>query len=339
MRILQIVNPVIPFPPSTIGGTERIVQYLVDELIKEGHQLTIMGHNDSKVPNGVKFIPIGTYSDQKKTTKKVWKHLMLNSYDVIHNHGRLIYFLPKIWSSVRKIHTFHMAELETNSFLRFFKLRPENLTFSPCGKWIQEKSMHLGGNWQFVNNGLPDELYSFDNKVLDSDAPLIIICRMGKNKGVLDAIKLAKATNRKLIIAGKVGDYAHEIVWFENQVLADCDGDRIKFIGPVDDKEKNVLLNQAVALLIPAIDSEAFNTTMLEANACGCPVISYNKFCFKEYIINGKNGFTGEKFEDLVDAVNRLEEISRAECRLFFESCYTSKHMATNYLKLYNLDV
>jgi glycosyltransferase involved in cell wall biosynthesis len=339
MRILQIVNPVIPFPPTTIGGTERIVQYLIDELVKRGHEVTLMAHSNSIVPENVRLIPIGKDLNPKNTTRKIWKHLLSNKYDVIHNHGRLIYFLPKIWGKTRKIHTFHMAELETRSFKRFLALNPTNLTFSPCGKWIQDKSSHLNGNWSYVNNGLPEKLYSYEQKSILPNAALVIICRMGKTKGVMTAIALAKATNRKLIIAGKIGDYEHEKKWFLDDVLTQCDGEKIKFIGEVNDKQKNMLLNEAAALLIPTIDSEAFNTTMIEANACGCPVISYNKFCFNEYIVNGLNGFKGETFEDLTYAVNKIEEIDRLSCRVIFEKNYTSAHMADNYLKLYNSSI
>lgn len=338
MKILQIVNPVIPFPPTTIGGTERIVSYLIDELMKNGHEVTLMAHDESIVPVGVKLIPIGTYNDQKNTVIKIWKHLLVNSYDVIHNHGRLIYFLPKIWSNVRKIHTFHMAELETKSFHQFSKLKARNLTFSPCGKWIQEKSLHLRGHWSFVNNGLPKNLYSYNCNEL-TDGFLIIICRMGKTKGVVDAINLAKATKKKLIITGKVGDYPQEKDWFRNEVLSQCDGNEIQFMGEINDKQKNTLLNEAIALIIPTIDSEAFNTTMLEANACGCPVISYKRFCFDEYIQNGVNGFKGKNFEELIAAVQNLNQINRQACRDHFENNYTSAIMAQNYLKLYKSQV
>ncbi|TDG35290.1 glycosyltransferase [Pedobacter changchengzhani] len=335
MKILQIVNPVIPFPVTTIGGTERVVSYLIDELIKDGHEVTLMGHSDSIVPARVKFIPIGRYLEQENTVKTIWKHLLFNKYDVIHNHGRLIYFLPLIWSNVRKIHTFHMSDLETKSFFRFSKLKARNFTFSPCGRWIQDKTKHLMGNWAFVNNGLPKDLYTYHKKIMSEDSPLIIICRMGKKKGVLDAIKLAKITERNLIIAGKVGDYPEELDWFNKYVLSECNGSNIKFIGAINDEQKNVLLNSALALLIPTIDSEAFNTTMLEANACGCPVISYNRFCFDEYIINGVNGFKGETFEDLISAVYNLNQIDRQICRAFFERNYTAAIMAENYTKLY----
>jgi len=336
MKILQIVNPVIPFPPTTIGGTERIVQYLIDELNAKGHEITLMAHNDSIVPMGVKFIPIGTYLDQKKTIRNIWKQMLLNDYDVIHNHGRLIYFLPKLWSQTRKIHTFHMAEIESRSFVRFQSLGAKNLTYSPCGKWIQDKMNHLKGNWNYVNNGLPRELYTCYQNSVPFDAPLLIICRMGRNKGVMDAIALSKITKRNLIIAGKIGDYPHEKEWFKQHVWRECDGKNIKFIGEVNDKEKNELLNEAAALLIPAIDSEAFNTTMLEANACGCPVISYDRFCFHEYIQNGINGFKGSGFEDLVEAVKKIGQIDRLACRSYFENKYTSAHMAAHYVNLYH---
>jgi glycosyltransferase involved in cell wall biosynthesis len=335
MKILQIVNPVIPFPAVTVGGKERIVQYLMHELVNRGHEVTLMGHDDSVVQPGVKFIPIGTYLDQRKTNQKIWKHLLLNKYDVLHNHGRLIYFLPKIWANTRKIHTFHMAELETRSFKRFLALKAKNLTFCPCSKWIKDKSRHLKGHWDFVQNGLPLDLYRFYNREVSLDAPLVIIARIGLSKGILDAVQIAKQSNRKLIIAGKIGDYPHEIAWFNNSLRDLCDGEKIRFIGPIDDQQKETLLNSALALLIPTIDSEAFNTTMIEANACGCPVLSYNRFCFTEFIEQGINGFKGNTLDELADHVNQLHLIDRAKCREIFEQRYTADIMATNYLKLY----
>lgn len=335
MKILQIVNPVIPFPAVTVGGKERIVQYLIDELIARGHQVTLMGHDDSVVQPGVNFIPIGTYLDQKRTNQKIWKHLLVNKYDVIHNHGRLIYFLPKVWSGTRKIHTFHMAELESKSFRRFLALRAKKMIFCPCAKWIKDKSAHLKGHWEFVQNGLPANLYRFHNREIPLDAPLVIIARIGLSKGILEAIQIAKKSKRKLIIAGKIGDYPHEIEWFNNNLRDLCDGEKISFIGPVDDQQKETLLNSALALLIPTLDSEAFNTTMIEANACGCPVISYNRFCFNEFIEHGINGFKGNTVDELADSINQLHLIDRAKCREIFEQKYTAAIMATNYLKLY----
>lgn len=335
MKILQIVNPSVPLPATTIGGVERIVEYLMTELQEAGHEVTFMGHDKSKVPLGIKHIPIGTYNDQKQTLKKVWQHLLTNRYDVIHNHGRLIYFLPKIWSNTRKIHTFHMGELDAKNLNRFLGLQIKNLTFTPCGKWIQDKYEHLGGHWHYVNNGIPIKKYQLKQIEVDKDSPLVIICRIGPGKGLKDAIDIAKLANRKLIIAGKIGDYAYEKEWFEDQVDVHCDGVNIKFIGEVNDSQKNELLNTAAALIIPTRDSEAFNTTMLEANACGCPVISYARYCFPEYITQGLNGFTGNEKKDLIDIAKNIHKLDRRACRAYFESGYTAKVMSSNYLELY----
>src|ERR1700753_1122596 len=201
MKILQILNPVMPFPPTIVGGTERVVKGLVDELVNDGHEVTLLCHNDSVPDIKIKTIGIGTYLDQKNTAKKVWRHLLFNRYDVIHNHGRLLYFLPEIWSTTRKIHTFHMADLETRSFHRVLNSKPRNLTFSPCARWIQKKYEHLGRDWSYVNNGISKDTYSFNGNLSNSEGPLVIICRMSPGKGVVDAIEIALKANKKLIIA------------------------------------------------------------------------------------------------------------------------------------------
>lgn len=335
MKILQIVNPIIPFPAQTIGGTERIVQYIIEELVKQGHEVTLLAHNDSVAPPTVKFIGIGTYEDQKNTVKKVWKHLLFNKYDVIHNHGRLIYFLPQIWSNTSKVHTFHMAEIRSKAFFNFFKLKPRRLILAPCAKWIQLKNEDLPGNWHYVNHGIPAEKYVFVNKPIAEDAALIIICRIGFGKGVLDAIEIAKKSNRKLIIAGKGGDNPHEKEWFENVFLKLCDGEQIRYIGQIDDVQKQDLLEKALGLLMLSIDLEAFNLTMLEANACGCPVLSYNRYFPPDFIKPGINGYIGNNQDELIKKIPLLATIDRKKCRQEFEENYTSKTMVSNYLSLY----
>ena len=328
----------MPFPPKTIGGTERVVKYLVDELANDGHDVTLLCHDESEYSNQVKTIGIGTYLDQKKTPQKVWKHLLLNKYDVIHNHGRLLYFLPETWSATRKIHTFHMAELESRSFHNFISLKPRNFTFAPCARWIQNKYAHIKVNWHYVNNGIPSELYHYDERIAAADGPLVIVCRISPGKGISDAIDIAFKTNKKLIIAGKVGDYPHEKAWFTENVERFC-GERIQYVGVVDDRQKQTILQKASALLMLSADSEAFNLTMLEANACGCPVIAYNRFFPPDFIKPGINGFIGDTQAGLVAAVGKLDAIDRSKCREDFEANYTSKIMTDNYLQLYHSKV
>lgn len=335
MKILQIVNPAIPFPADTVGGTERVVQYLMEELLKKGHDITLMGHSRSVVPKGVRLIPIGTFQDKKNTTKIIWKHLLTHKYDVVHNHGRFIYFLPIIWNKVKKIHTLHLADIGERTFTRFFKLKPRNLILSPCAQWIQEKYEGYVGKWQYVNNGIPKNLYKFENLAVNNKTALTIIGRMSEGKGIVEAIQIARRSNKRLRIAGKIGDNHDEITWFNENILAECDGDHIKYIGPVNDRQKQSLLSSSLALLMLSKDSEAFNLTMLEANACGCPVITYNRYFPKIFIKEGINGFKSETDIELIDKIARLSEINRESCRKDFEQNYTSAMMTKNYLKLY----
>lgn len=336
MKILQIVNPVIPFPANTVGGTERVVQYLIEELLLQGHDITLMGHSESIVPKGVKLIAIGTFHDQKNTVKIIWKHLLTNNYDVIHNHGRLIYFLPKIWSSVKKIHTLHLADLGEKTFKRFFKLKPKNLTICACAEWIEKKYEGYPGTWKYVNNGIPKTLYKNEQSLVSNTNTLIIIARMCDGKGISEAINLAKLSNKNLIIAGKIGDNENEIAWFNKNILIHCDGMQIKFIGPVNDKQKQELLNSALGLLMLSQESEAFNLTMLEANASGCPVLTYDRYFSSVFIKNGINGFKTNNEKNLISKVNILNTIDRNSCRTDFEKNYTSEIMTNNYLKIYN---
>jgi len=336
MRILQIVNPVVSIPPKMMGGTERIVYALIQELIKLGHEVTLLAEDNSQPSSEIDFHGIGTYWEQKQTIPKVWLHLAKygHRYDVIHNHGRLIFNLPQMWSNIAKVHTFHFGELQISQVKKFLSIRPRHFAFSPCGYWIADKYNYLGGEWNPIHNGLQDDLYSANYHVPE-DAPLVSLGRMDPRKGTPQAIQVALATNRKLVIAGQVGDQPHEKQWFEENVLSYCDGKQIKFIGPVNDQQKQVLLSNASALLLPIQGSEAFTVVMIEALACGCPIIGYNQYCIPELVREGYNGFLAKDGQEMQEKVNRLKEIDRRNCRKDFEERFTSSVMANHYVSLY----
>ncbi|MFA5976137.1 MAG: glycosyltransferase [Elusimicrobiota bacterium] len=336
MNILQIVNPVLPIPPKTMGGTERIVQALLRELVRAGHNVTLLAEDGSTPPAGVEFHGIGTYWHQEKTVRRVWEHLIGHGsrYDVIHNHGRLLYFLPRLWGRAAKVHTFHFGDLQLPQLRRFLSLHPRRFAFTPCGAWIAERYRGFGGEWIPVHNGLAID--QFQPKVtVGTDAPLAIIARMDPRKGVPSAIRVARATGRRLVIAGVIGDQPDEKAWFEENVLKECDGEQIRFIGPVDDRQKQDLLANAAAYLLPLQGSEAFTVMMIEALACGCPVIGFNRYCLPELVKEGVNGFLAQDENDMAGKVRRLGEIDRRNCRRDFEERFSSKVMAEKYQDLY----
>lgn len=336
MKILQIVNPAVPIPPRTMGGAERVVHALIVELLAMGHEVTLLGEDTSTPPAGVEFHGIGTYWHQEGTVRAVWGHLARHGhrYDAIHNHGRLLYHLPRIWGRARKVHTFHFGDLQVRQVRKFLALHPRNTVFAPCGAWIAEKYRSMGGDWQPIHNGLPLEQYRprFD---LPDDAPLVSIGRMDPRKGVPQAIEVAKRTGRKLVIAGVIGDQSHEKAWFEKNVHAQCDGNQIRFIGAVDDAGKQALLSSAAALALPVQGSEAFTVVMVEALACGCPVLGYDKYCIPELVRHGYNGFLSHDLDQMTAQVARLGEIDRHACRADFETRFSSSLMAKRYVALY----
>ncbi len=336
MRILQIVNPVVPIPPRTMGGAERVVHALIGELIKLGHHVTLLAENSSKPPVGVTFHGIGTYWQQEDTVRNVWSHLIRygHRYDAIHNHGRLLFHLPRIWGRAPKIHTFHFGDILVRQVRSFLRLRPRKVTFAPCGAWIANKYQQLGGRWSPIHNGLSITQYRANYKS-DSESPLVIIGRMDPRKGIPDAIAVARKTQHKLLIAGVIGDQPHERDWFETNVLRHCDGHDIQFIGPVDDAAKQDLLCNARGLLMPIQGSEAFGLVAIEALACGCPIIGYDRYSIPELIQDGKTGFLATGIADMASKVCRLNEIDRMECRRDFEQRFTSQIMASRYLALY----
>ncbi|MGH2659775.1 MAG: glycosyltransferase, partial [Actinomycetota bacterium] len=303
---------------------------------KLGHQVALLGEDTSTPPAGVEFHGIGTYWHQERTVTTVWRHLATRGhhYDAIHNHGRLLFHLPRMWSKVPKVHTFHFGELQVGQVRRFLSLRPRNSVFAPCGAWIAEKYRALGGEWHPVHNGLPLDQYvpGYD---IAGDAPLVSIGRMDPRKGAPQAIEIAKRTGRRLVIAGVIGDQPHEKEWFERNVRRHCDGRQIEFVGPVNDAQKQDLLSQAAALLLPIQGSEAFTVVMLEALACGCPVLGFDKYCIPELVRDGYNGFLAKDVDEMAAQVFRLGEIDRRRCRRDFEDRFGAAVMARNYVALY----
>ena len=336
MNVLQIVNPAVAIPPKTMGGAERIVHALIVELVRRGHRVTLLGEDTSTPPAEVEFHGIGTYWHQEETVRTVWRHLARHGhrYDAIHNHGRLLFHLPRIWGGASKVHTFHFGELQVPQVRRFLALKPRRFTFAPCGRWIAGKYGSLGGEWRPVHNGLQASKYRARLEV-SADAPLVSIGRMDPRKGAPQAIEVARRTGLRLVIAGVIGDQPHEKEWFERKVRRHCDGKRIEFIGPVNDLEKEKLLNEAAALMLPIQGSEAFTVVMIEALACGCPILGFDKYCIPEVVRDGYNGFLSADLDEMTAQVAKLAEIDRRNCRRDFEERFTASVMADRYLELY----
>jgi len=188
------------------------------------------------------------------------------------------------------------------------------------------------GTWRLVYNGVPTATYRYRADP-GADAPLVFLGRVEAIKGPHLAIRAARRSGRRLVIAGNVPP-EHK-GWFDAEVAPYLDGERIRYIGPVNDEQKNDLLGRARALLMPILWEEPFGIVMAEAMACGTPVIGLARGAVPEVVEDGRTGFVVEDENGLVPAIARLDEIDRAACRARVEELFSDSAVVRGYVSVY----
>ena len=189
------------------------------------------------------------------------------------------------------------------------------------------------GRWFVVPNGVPLDVYDFAPRV-DDDAPLVFLGRVEEIKGPHLAIAVAKATGRKLIIAGNIPP-EHQ-AWYDQVVAPQVDGVQIVNVGPVNDAQKNALLGSAAAFLMPILWEEPFGIVMAEALACGAPVLGFRRGAVPEVVEHGVTGFVVDRIGELIEAVGQISQIDRAACRARAERLYSGPAVARGYMRIYD---
>lgn len=339
MRILFIMDPGILIPVKNYGGIERIIELLALEHVKNGHQVDLLVTTGSVV-EGCTVHPVGKEGfppnkwDARKAIPVIWKFIYRNrnNYDLIHNFGRLIYLLPVLQHPVKKIMSYQ-REISTKNINRMNALGHKNLYYTGCSQNLVNRA-RVFNNWEAIPNGCDFEKYSLTATVAE-DAPLIFLGRLERVKGCHVAINVAKATDSKLIIAGIISSLPDEKAYFETELKPMIDGRQIQYIGPVNDTEKNAWLGKSRALLFPIEWNEPFGIVMVEAMACGTPVIAINRGSVDEVIINGRNGFKVGTEAEMIAAVQQLGSLDRAACRAYAFERFDISHIARQYLELF----
>jgi glycosyltransferase involved in cell wall biosynthesis len=188
--------------------------------------------------------------------------------------------------------------------------------------------------WTVVYNAVPDQRYEFQHTVA-SDAPLVILGRVESIKGTHLAIDVAKRSGRRLIIAGNVPSDPVNKQYFARHIVPHLGADEIMYVGPIDDSQKNELLGQAAALLMPVLWEEPFGIVMAEALACGTPVVGLRRGAIPEVVEDRLTGFVCDDLESMVSAVHRLSLIDRQACRSRALDRFSGSVMAESYLRVY----
>jgi glycosyltransferase involved in cell wall biosynthesis len=249
--------------------------------------------------------------------------------DVIHSFGRLLSLLPLLPTRVAKVMSYQRA-VTPRSVVWSRRLARGRLTFVGCSSRMLDGVRDLAP-WRVVYNAVNSSSYTYAAEVR-ADAPLVFLGRVEYIKGPQVAIEVARRTGRRLVIAGNVPDGHQQ---FFEQTIAPHLGGRISHVGPVDDHDKDRLLAQAAALLMPILWEEPFGIVMAEALACGTPVIGFNRGAVPEIVRPGVTGFVCEREADMVAAVANLGTLSRRACRQDAEARFSQSALVDAYEAVY----
>lgn len=332
LRILLTADPELPVPPRLYGGIERIVALLADGLAARGHEVTLIAHRDSTAAGRLVPYPRedGGAVSSAMHAAVIARAALRYDPDVIHSFGRLASLAGVLPLAVPKIMSYQRA-ITPRSVAWGRRLGRGRLTFTACSNSMLDGVRDLV-EWRVIYNAVDTLRYRFAPTV-PADAPLAFLGRIEPIKGPHLAIDVAKQAGRRLVIAGNVPD--EHRAFFESQVRPHVDGDRIRYIGPVDDAAKSELLSAAAALLMPILWEEPFGIVMAESLACGTPVVGLARGAVPEVVQDGVTGAVCPKPEDLITAVAGVADFDRTACRRSAETRFSQQVLVGAYESLY----
>lgn len=344
MRIAQVAPLVESVPPTLYGGTERVIAGLVGELTALGHEVTLYASGDSQAE--ARLIPLVEAALWRANTKANETSLHLvelsrvvreaGDYDIIHSHVDVLGFPFGRYSPTPFIHTLHGR-------LDLPELRPvfEEFTDIPVISISHSQRRPLANARWVANvyNGVPVERIPPGS---GRGGYLAFLGRISPEKGLADAIDVANRAGLPLKIAARMPLTTVDNPWvradweyYNEQIKPRLNSPQVEFLGELDDHDKFELLSDALALLFPIQWPEPFGLAMVEAMACGTPVIARAIASVPEIVDHGRTGFLCRDLDEMVAACRQLEEIDRRECRLEVERRFSTRAMAFGYLSAY----
>ncbi|NJL81167.1 MAG: glycosyltransferase family 4 protein [Richelia sp. RM2_1_2] len=337
MRIAQVAPLWERVPPPGYGGIELVVGLLTDELVRRGHEVTLFASGDSITlanlesvyPRAFRLEPsISEYSAYEALQlSRVYKQA--SKFDVIHSHVGYNSLFHASFVETPTVHTLHGA---FNSDTKKVYAEASEQPYVSISDAQREpmKQLNYAGT---VYNGIDTESHRFYAQ--PQSAPyLAFLGRISPEKGTHIAIEIAQKSGVPLKIAGKVDRV--DVDYFESQIKPHVDGKHIEYLGEANHFEKNELLGNAIAMLFPITWREPFGLVMTESMAAGTPVLAKPLGSVPEVIAHGKTGFLCHSVDDYVNAIQRLAEIDRNECRAHVERNFSIKSMVDGYLEVYS---
>jgi glycosyltransferase involved in cell wall biosynthesis len=337
MRIAQIAPLTEAIPPKLYGGTERVVHWLTEELVTLGHEVTLFASGDSVTSAKLEAPwPRALRLDDSVRDPNALHMMMLervrqqaDDFDILHFH--LDYYPFSLFSRqstpfVTTLHgrldlPEHQPVFDTFSSAPVISISNAQRRPLPKAHWVQT-----------IHHGLPERLLTPQPS---HPSYFAFLGRIAPEKGVGRAIHIARMSGVPLKIAAKVDKVDRE--YFEAQVKPLLDSANIEYIGEITDADKSSFLSGALALLVPIDWPEPFGLVMIEAMACGTPVIAFNRGSVPEVVEDGVTGLIVEDEKGAIGSVDRLRQLSRQRIRQRFEQRFTARRMARDYLAAYRM--
>ena len=335
MKIAQVSPLFESVPPKYYGGTERVVSYLTEELVRQGHQVTLFASGDSVTQARlVAACPRSLRLDDQCVDQLAHSMVLLEqvfqqapAFDVVHFHIDYLHFPLAIRQRTPHVTTLH-GRLDIPDLVPLYQTFPAVPVVSISDSqrtplpWL-----HWRGT---VYHGLPPELYTFRQT---PGTYLAFLGRVSPEKGLAQAIAIARQVGMPLKIAAKVDRVDQE--YFQEVIRPLLDHPLVEYLGEMGEADKVDFLGQAYALLFPIDWPEPFGLVMIEAMACGTPVIAYRRGSVPEVLEHGVTGWIVDGLEAAVQAVARVPMLSRSRCREVFEERFSAARMTQDYLRIY----
>ena len=317
-------------PPRAYGPWELVTSLLTEALVERGVDMTLFATLDSQTAGKLDGIVPRGYSEDQSLNPKVWEALHIahlfersNDFDLIHNQGD---FMPLIFAEmvdtpiVTTIHGF-----SSPSILPVYQRYNDRSAYVAISDADRDPSLKYAAT---IHHGIPIDEFPFDAKGSDD---LLFFGRFHTDKGAGEAIRAAREAGRRLVMAGIVQDADY----FAREVAPYIDERNVDYRGVLGGPDRTRALGSAYAMLHLIGFDEPFGLSVIEAMACGTPVIAYRRGSMPELIDDGVTGFLVESFDEAVSAIRRIDEIDRAVCRKHVAERFTVDRMADQYLALY----
>ncbi|MAT16519.1 MAG: glycosyl transferase [Planctomyces sp.] len=335
MRIAQIATAWESIPPQGYGGIERVIYYLVEELVQQGHDVTLFASGDSHT--SARLVPICERAVRPApdlhdaapfhVSGCARAMAQADEFDLMHFHLDAVHLPFLQMTNVPHVTTWH-APIDCPEFRDLFHHFADEPLISIS---YSQREPAPERNWiANIYHGLPSDLYHLQPT---PEGYLAFLGRICPEKGIDRAIRIANEVRMPLKVATKIDDDQQE--YLEKEIMSRLDISHVEFVGEVSDAEKQDFLGNATALLFPIDWREPFGLVMIESMACGTPVIAMRQGSVEEIIEDGVTGFVCDNTDECILAFHKLNRISREECRQQFETRFTISRMAREYVNTY----